>query len=138
MSLKLIALFLILLCSQAYAGDYHQSDSTHVVVYTVADAAGDHVTGQTIRLTMYRPATNQYYDFSDGTWKALSSVTTLHRTMNENATSGMYFTTVTIDTATLVSADVVMTVSNDNATYADLQSEAVYFDRIERVIKINR
>ena len=134
---KLILLFL-LITSIAYASDTHQSDSTHVVAYTVADAAGNHVSGQTIRLTLYNPKTNQYYDFSDNTFKAQSSVTTLHRTMNENNVNGVYFTTVTIDNSTLVSSDVIMTVSNDSGTYGDLQSETVSFDRLEDMILINR
>src|SRR3990167_6421345 len=126
--LLLIACFIATPC---FAGDTHQSDSTHSVVYTVADDEGNHVTGQTIRLTLYNPKSNQYYDFSDNTFKSLSSVTTLHRSLNENATSGIYFTTITIDNATRVSADVVVTVSNDSSAYGDLQSESVSFDRLE-------
>src|SRR3990167_6492275 len=135
---RIILFLLLFLTSLVYAGDYHQADSTHTIVYTVSDASGNHVAGETVRLTLYRPATNQYYDFSDNTWKNLSSVTTLHRTLNENATSGIYFSTVTIDTSTMISADVVITVSNDSGVYGDLQSESVYFDRIKRLIKINR
>lgn len=139
--MKIISIFFLLFslfASQAFAGDYHQKDSRHVVVYTVADGSGNHVTGQTIRLTIYDPSANQYYDFNDSTFKALSSVTTLHRSLNENATSGIYFTTITIDNSTLVSRDIVMTVSNDDGTYGDLQSESIYFDRLEQVVKIHR
>ena len=136
--LGIAILCILLMYGRAFSGDYHQDDSQHAVVYTVTDASGNHVTGQTIRLTLYRPSDNKYYDFSDNTFDNLSSVTTLHRSLTENATSGMYFTTVTVDNATLVSADVVITVSNDDGTYGDQQSESVYFDRLEQIVKIHR
>lgn len=129
---------LILFSSVSFAGDYHQDDSQHVVAYNVTDSNGDFVSGQTVRLTVYKPRDNTFFDFSDSTFKALASVSTLHRTLNENATASIYFTTMTIDSASLISNDIVMTVSNDNATYGDTQSEVVYFDRLEQQVKIHR
>ena len=138
LKLALCLLCLLCLCKISFAGDSHQDDSTHAVVYTVVDDQGNHVSGQTIRLTMYNPKTNKYYDFADGAWENLSTVSSLHRSMTENATNWTYFTTVTVDSSTLVSADVVMTVSNDDASYGDMQSESVNFDRLEDMIRINR
>ena len=83
-----IFLLLIFITTKAFAGDYHQDDAQHVVLYNVTDSSGNHVTGETIRLTMYQVRNNTFFDFSDNTFKALGSVTTLHRTMNENATGG--------------------------------------------------
>lgn len=135
---KMMFLLMLLISSIAYAGDYHQNDSQHALTYVILDDNGDVVSGQTVRATLYRPRDNTYYDFNDGTFKALASVTTLHRTMTENATNGTYYTTVSVDNGTIVSGDIVMTVSNDSAVYKDKQSYSVYFDRLEKVIKINR
>ena len=133
-----IFLLLIFITTKAFAGDYHQDDAQHVVLYNVTDSSGNHVTGETVRLTMYQVRNNTFFDFDDNTFKALGSVTTLHRTMNENATGGFYFTTVTIDSASLVSSEIVCTISNESASYADTVSEAIYFDKLEQLIKIHR
>ena len=136
---KLLIFLLILLFSTfAWAGDYHQNDSQHVVTYNVTDSNGNHVAGETVRLTLSQPRNNTFFDFSDNMFKAIGSVTTLHRVMSENATGGFYYTTISIDSGTLVSSDIVCTVSNESAIYADNQSETVYFDRLEKQVKINR
>ena len=131
-------LFSLSTISTALAGDYHQNDSQHVIIYNVTDTSSNHVTGETLRVTLSQPRNNTFFDFSDNTFKAVGSITTLHRTMSENATGGFYYTTISIDSGTTVSADIVCTVSNESATYADNQSEAIYFDRLERVVKIHR
>ena len=136
--IALVLLAILLVSSQSFAGDGHQNDSNHVVVYTVTDGSGNHVTGQTVRLTMFRPRNNQYFDWSDSTWKIIGSVTTLHQTMIENATSGIYYYTISNDNGTLISGDIICTVSNEAALYADTVSESIHFDRLEKIVKINR
>ncbi len=135
---RLLILAFSLISVSLWAGDYHQNDSQHVVTYNVTDNNGNHVSGETVRLTLTQPRNNTFFDFNDNSFKALSSVTTLHRVMSENATGGFYFTTISVDSGTLISSDVVCTISNESATYADNQSEAIYFDRLERVVKIHR
>jgi len=127
-----------LLCRYAHAGDYHQNDSAHLVVYSVTDSTGQPVSGQTVRLTLWQPRTNRYFDWSDSTFKAIGSVTTLSQTMNENTTNNAYYYTISVDNGTIISGDVICTVSNESATYGDHQSEAIYFDRLEKIVRINR
>lgn len=136
--IALVLLAILLVSGQSFAGDGHQNDSSHTVVLSVEGADGNHVTGQTIRLTLFRPRDNRYFDWSDSTWDPLGSVTTLHQTMNENATSGFYFYQISNDNGRIVSGEVVCTVSNEAALYATTQSEVVYFDRLESIVKINR
>lgn len=129
---------LMFIGSHCYAGDYHQNDSAHLVIYTVTDSSGNPVSGETVRLTLWRPRDNKYFDWSDSTWDAIGSVTTLHQTMLYNATSGVYYYTISNDNGTLISGDIVCTISDESATYGEQQSEAVYFDRLEKIVRINR
>lgn len=133
-----LTLFSLLLSVEAWAGDYHQNDSTHVVTVNVNDSSGNFVSGETVRLTMWRPRDNSFFDFSDNTFKQVSSVTTLHRTLSQNSTMELYFTTISIDNGALISGDIICTVSNESATYGFTASEGIYFDRLEKVVKINR
>ena len=43
---------LLMIPIMANAGDMHFDDETHNVVYTIIDTNGNHVTGQTARLTV--------------------------------------------------------------------------------------
>lgn len=126
------------LCRYAYAGDYHQNDSAHVLTYTIIDTSGNPVAGETVRVTLWRPHDNKYFDWSDNSWKLIGSVTTLSKTLGENATGGLYYTTISNDNGALISADIVCVVSNESATYSDHQATSISFDRLEKIVKINR
>lgn len=122
----------------ANAGDMHFDDETHNVVYTIIDTNGNHVTGQTARLTVRSSDNINYWDWDDSNWEAFNSATTPHQTMTEDADGGFYWMTFTADNAVIASGDLVFIVSNDNATYADLQAESVSFSNLNNLIKIHR
>ena len=64
----LLLIITLMIGGVAIAGDYHQEDSTHMVIYTVVDTSGNHVTGETIRLTLRSQDSVNYYDFSNNTY----------------------------------------------------------------------
>jgi len=134
----ILTLLILITCGVAYAGDYHQDDSTHTFIYTVTNSSGNHVTGQTVRITLKSADTINYFDFNDSTWGAFSGLTTPHQTILEDANGGFYFYTLTIDSAVLNSGDYVIIVSNEDSTFADLQAESFNVDRIGNLIKIHR
>lgn len=138
MRLLTTTICLLLTCFVAFAGANYQNDNTIVTTYTVTDISGNHVTGETVRLTIKSMDNVNYYDFSDGTWGDYSSNTTINQTMLEDADGGFYFYTVTFDVGTLVSGDYVFIVSNDSATYGDLQAATVHIDNLIDNIRIYR
>jgi len=136
--MKIVPFILLLLITTfAHASDYHQDDSTHMIVYTIVDTSGNHVTGETVRLTVRSWDSVNYYNFTDDTWGTFSTANS-HKTLNEDATGGFYFYPMTIDSATLNSGDYVLIVSNESATYADVQAESVNFDNMGNLIRIHR
>lgn len=128
----------IFLCVWAYAGDLHEDDSTHRIVYTINDGNGDHVTGQTPRITIVSWDGVNYYDFNDSQWESWGSATTKHQAMNEDSSAGYYWLTVTLDMATVQSGDITVILSNDDTTYADYQAEVINYTNTGQLIKIHR
>ena len=128
----------ILLTTQAFGSTYHQKDSTHTLIYTITDLSGNHVSGQTVRLTVKSHDAVNYYDFDDGSWGLFGSITTKHATLHEDADGGLYFYQLTVDSARRISGDAVFIISNDDATYGDLQAESVNFDTIGEQIRTHR
>ena len=121
----------------AHASDYHQDGQGHMVSYTVTDSSGNPVTGQTIRLSVQRVTDGAFLDFSDNTFKP-SGWTTRLTTMSYQSMGEYYGRVVSMDSSALFSSDVVFIVSNDDATYGDMQHEVVNFDNINNLIKIQR
>ena len=136
--MKKLLLLMVLLATPAYAGDYHQNDSEHLISVNVNDSSGNFVSGETIRLTLWKPKTNSFFDFSDNSFKPIGSVTTLHRVLSQNNTMETYFTTISVDNGRVISGDIVCTVSSESATYGFTSSEVIYFDRLEKQVQINR
>lgn len=134
--LILLILFFFL-TSVAYAGDTHQRKQSHRVAYVVADASGNPVTDQTIRLQVIRASDDSVFDFSDNTFKQ-SGWTTRYVTMNYDNKGEYYAMTLTIDSAALVSGDYVFIISNDSALYADQQVEVVTFGETHDLIRMHR
>lgn len=128
----------LLIVSTVWAGDFHVNNSTHLVAYVITDTNGDHVSGQTTRLTVRSWDNVAYLDWHDGAWKSFTSCSTPHKTMLEDSSGGFYYYPVTIDNATMVSGDFVFIVSNDDATYGDLQVEVVNFSALGDLVKIHR
>jgi hypothetical protein len=137
MTRRLFLLLAILTTTVAFAGDYHQDGSGHKVVYTVTDSFGDPVSGQTIRCAVQRGTDGYFLDFSDQTFKASGWSQRLF-ILSYDTVGEYYSTVITIDQATLVSSDYVITVSNDSALYGDHQSEVVNWDSLSNLVKIYR
>lgn len=133
----LLLLVGFLVIKVAYAGDYHQSDQSHRVVYVITDNNGNPVTGQTVRIAVQRVSDDAFLDFNDNIFKT-SGWTTRLGTMNYNVAGEYYQRQISIDQATRVSNDYVCIISNDDATYGDQQVEVVHFDNLKNLIKINR
>lgn len=132
-----LLLFTLFLSTLAYAGDYHQRTQSHPVVYVVTDSNGDPVSGQTVLLQVVRSKDGLALDHSDNTFKS-SGWTTRYATMDYNTSGEYYQRTISVDSSTLISGDYVCIISNDDATYADMQVEVVTFDTLGDLIKINR
>lgn len=130
-------LILILITKTAYSSDYHQNDQSHRVVYVITDTSGNPVSGQTVRLAVERSKDGLFLDFNDNTFKS-SGWTTRLVTMNYDSAGEHYYRVISIDNGALISGDIVCIVSNDDATYGDMQAEVVSFDRLEKIVKINR
>lgn len=135
---KLAVLFLLLVSTFAYAGDYHQDDQGTTVIYTITDGAGDPVSGQTPRIGVKRIYDGKWLDWNDSTYKTAASATTLFQSMTFDTTGGFYYRTFSVDNAVLVSSDYITIISNDDATYGDTQSENYTYDSLKDIIKINR
>jgi len=103
----------------------------------VADASGNPVTDQTIRLQVIRASDDAALDFNDNAFKQ-SGWTTRYVTMNYDTKGEYYATTVTIDSSVLVSGDYVFIISNDSALYADQQVEVVTFGETHDLIRTHR
>lgn len=123
--------------NESEAGDYHQDTQGHRVVYVVTDSSGNPVSGQTVRLQVQRVSDDAILDHSDNAFK-YSGWTTRYATMTYNAQGEYYSRVVTLDTATTISGDYVMVVSNDDSTYGDQQAEVVMWDNLNNLIKIHR
>lgn len=120
-----------------FAGDYHQRTASHRVIYIITDSSGNPVSGQTVRLQVQRVSDDAVLDHSDNVFK-FSGWTTRYATMNYNNAGEYYSRTITIDASRLVSGDYVCIISNDDATYADQQVEAITFDSMNDLVKIQR
>lgn len=131
-------LFSLFIASYAWASDTHQDGEGHKVVYTLIDASGVPVSGQTINLTVQRASDGAYLDFNDNSFK-FSSWVTLNQAMSYDSTGRFYWRVLSIDVANpLFSSDYVCVVSNDNATYSDHQSEVIEWSNLNNLIKIQR
>lgn len=133
----LIPILLLLISTNAWASDYHQRGQKHRVVYTVTDASGNPVTGETVRLQIQRVSDDAVYDFSSSSFK-FSGWTTRYQTMLYNTAGEYYNYTFSQDAARFNSGEYVCTISNDSASYGDQQSASVFFDSTQDVIRINR
>ena len=138
MRILTIILTIFLLASNVFASTYHQKGADHTLIYTITDLDGNHVSGETVRLTVKSRDAVNYFDFSDGSWGLFGSITTKHATLHEDADGGFYFYTLTIDSARRISGDTVFLISNDSTTYGDLQAESVNFDNLGEQIRIHR
>ena len=139
MRIFMIVFLAIFLVISVHAGTYHQDDQSHLVVITAFDTTGNHVTGETFRLTVRSRDNVNYFDFDDSVWGTFGSATTPHVTMNEDADGGFYWYTFTPDQATLVSGDYVFIVSNESTgVFSQSTVEVINFDQIGELIKIHR
>lgn len=138
--MKKLLLFLILFCSTsyAYASDYKQDGQGHTITYTITDTSGHTVSGQSPKVAVKRMTDGLFLDWNDNTYKTAASCTTLFRTMTYEASGGFYYRIFSVDNAALVSADYITIVSNDDATYADVQAENISWDNLNNLIKIHR
>jgi len=132
----LLILSLLFVPILALAGDYHESDGTHQIIYTIVDSSGNHVTGETVRLTVRSHDSVNYYSWTNATWGAFSPDSQV--TINEDSSGGFYHYTFTADAARLVSGDYVFIISNESASFADLQAETVHFGQLGDLIRIHR
>lgn len=135
--LLIVTLILIGLVRYAFAGDSHHDGETHTIVYTVEDTSGNPVAGQTVRTAIRRMTDGAYWDWSSSTFKT-SGWTTQFGSMSYDSTLGAYFKVISIDQVNTISGDYVVTVSNDDATYGDTQSESFSVDNINNLIKVHR
>lgn len=136
--MKRILLILgLLLCSTAYAGDYHNNGQSARVVYFIEDNNGKYVSGQNPGIAVQRISDDAYLDFSSNTFK-FSGWTTRIATMSYNGTDGYYTRTISIDNGGIISGDYVVIVSNDDTVYGDRQADTITWDSTNNLIKIHR
>ena len=138
--MKTIFISLLLFSSligSAFASDYHQSGQNHSVTYTVTDSSGNPVSGQSVGLALYRVSDSTYYDFGDATFKG-SSWTTRTVLMSYNSTDGYYYRIISVDNGGIISGEYIAIVSNDDATYGDTQAESFEYERLDKMIRIQR
>lgn len=141
MKKETLALLLLALVSTAtvWAGDTHQIGQGHKIIYTITTISGDPVKNITCRTSVSRSSDGKFFDWSTGAFSA--APTTRLKTMSYNPTGEFYEAFMTMDSAimtTLASEDVVITVSNDDATYGDYQADTVSWNATENIIKIQR
>lgn len=135
----ILLFWFLLIVSLAYAGDTHQDHEPHTITYTVTDFSGNPVSSLTPRIAIKNVRTGQYYDFSDLSFKAPASATTLFADMAFDQTGGFYQRIFTMDNATiLISGDLVVIASLDDATYGDTQSESIAWSNVNNLIRSNR
>ena len=130
-------LFVGLYAKLSFAGDTHYSDESHRVTYSIVDSSGDPVAGQTVTLAVGRSTDNKFLDFNDNTFKS-SGWTSRTVSMSYDTVGEYYYRVITIDQAVTITSDYCATISNDNATYADHQTECWGVSNLNDLIKTHR
>lgn len=137
--IALLAVGILCITVSAFAGDTHNDHEPHTITYSVTDFSGNPVSGLTPRIAIKNVRTAQYYDFNDSTFKAPASATTLFADMAFDQTGGFYQRIYTMDNATvLISGDLVVIASLDDATYGDTQAESIAWSNVNNLIRSNR
>jgi len=134
----ILLLAMVLIATNVFAGDLHQDDETHTVIYSPVNSSGDFQSGLLVRLTVKSFDNVSYFDFSDSIWKNTADLVTPFTTMNEDNYGGFYWYPFTMDSATLVSGDYVFIVSNEDATFGTVLTESVTFTNTHNLIRIHR
>ena len=135
--IRILLITILLGIYPVYAGDYHQNDQAHRVVYVITDITGKPVAGETVNFSLERSKDNSFFDWSDNTFKTSGWGQRLY-VMSYDTVGEYYYKIITIDSGALISCDYVCYISNDSATYGDRQAEVISYDRLERIVKINR
>ena len=126
--MKKIIIFLCLglfLCFPVLASDRNVQDN-HKIIYHVLNTTGQHVSGQTVSLSIQKVSNSYFFDFSDSTFKA-SGWTSKTVTMTDDSTNGFYYYLFNPPATETGTNEYLFVVDNTNATYADHRSELVSY-----------
>lgn len=122
-------LLLILSATASFGFAVRNIQDNHQFLYQVLDAAGDHVTGQTVTLKIKRVSDGYWYDFSDSTFKN-TGWTNKSTNLTEDSTEGFYYYLFNPPASETAAEQYQFLVDNASATYGDHQSELVSYQSI--------
>lgn len=124
----ILSLLICLWTLPANAADRSVSQA-YQFTYTITDASGAHVSGQSPTLKIEKVSNGFWYDFSSNTFK-VSGWTNKTRILTENSTDGFYYYLYTPPAAETAQEQYLFIVDNSDATYPDHSSLLVKYDDI--------
>lgn len=99
------------------------------VVYSVIDASGNHVTGETVTVKIKKVSNGNWYDFSDNTFKG-SGWGDKDGTLTEDSTEGFYYYTFDPPSSESAAEQYQFLIDNASSTYGDHQSMTVTYQKV--------
>ena len=124
-----ICVFILLGTTFCYSDIVRDIQDNHMVIYYIADASGDHVSGQTVTLSTMRVSDEYWFDFNDNAFKA-SGWTSKTTNLSEDSTNGFYYYSFDPPAGETGADQYLFVVDNSNATYGDHQGEIVSYQNI--------
>lgn len=112
----------------SFAGIRNIQDN-HKFIYNIVNAAGGHVSGQTVSVKIQRASDAYFYDFADSTFKS-SSWTNKTTSLAEDSVNGLYYYTFDPPVSETTAQQYVFIIDNTDLTYADHQAEVIDYQKI--------
>lgn len=127
----LILIILILLLAENFvsASDVRNIQDNYRFIYTLRDADGNPVAGETVVLRIQKVSSGYWYDFNDNTFKG-SGWTSPTANLSYDATGEFYYYLFNPPASETAADEYVFVIDNASVTYGDHQSETICYQDI--------